>query len=133
MARGWGWPAAANNKYGNKKLTIDGETWDSQKEYMRWCELRLLERAGKIHGLKRQVPFVLIPTQREPGTTGPRGGYRPGKLLEKECTYVADFVYTDENGQVVVEDTKSEATKTEAYIIKRKLMLWLHGLRIREV
>jgi hypothetical protein len=131
MARGWGWPATAN-KYGNKKLTIDGETWDSQKEYQRWCELRLLERCGKIQDLKRQVPFLLIPTQREPGTTGPRGGFHPGKLLEKECTYVADFAYI-ENGEKVVEDTKSEATKTEAYIIKRKLMLYKYGIRIREV
>ena len=64
------------SKYHNKKVTIDGVTWDSEKEYHRWCELKLLERAGKIFNLQRQVPYVIIPGQIETieryGKTGKR-------------------------------------------------------------
>ena len=95
-------------------------------------QLRWMERAGLIKDLDRQVKFLLIPTQREPDIIGPRGGRKPGKLLERECSYYADFVYIDtETGQKVVEDTKG--VKTEAYLIKRKLMLKEYGIRIKEV
>lgn len=90
----------------------------------------MLEKAGEISDLKTQVKFQLIPTQREPDTLGKRGGIRQGKMIERECSYIADFVYT-ENGNTVVEDTKGMRTKD--YIIKRKLMLWIHGIRIKEV
>lgn len=119
------------SKYHSKKVTVGGETFDSSKEYRRFCELKLLQRAGKISDLQRQVEFVLIPTQREPGEIGPRGGVKKGKLLEKECTYYADFVYVNNKGEKVVEDTKG--MKTEAYLIKRKLMLYVHGIRIQEI
>ena len=118
------------NKYGNHKITRDGITYDSLKEYNRFCELSLLERAGQITNLRRQVPFELIPTQREPDTVGPRGGIRKGKVIEQSVVYVADFVY-EENGKTVVEDTKG--MRTEKYIIKRKLMLYVHGIRIQEI
>ncbi len=108
------------NKYGNRKITRDGETFDSVKEYRRFCELSLLEKAGMVTDLKRQVKYELIPSMRV-----------NGKVAERPCTYVADFVYKDESGSVVVEDTKGY--KTKDYIIKRKLMLWVHGIRIREV
>jgi hypothetical protein len=121
---------AYRSKYGSKKVTIDGITFDSQKEAKRFRELRLLERAGKVTDLKRQVTFLLIPCQYEPDTIGVRGGVKRGKLLEREVSYVADFVYT-ENGKQVVEDTKG--FKTKDYIIKRKLMLYVHGIRIKEV
>ena len=102
------------NKYGAKKVTLpDGQKFDSQKEYHRWCELKLLERAGKISDLKRQVSFELIPKQEG----------------ERACSYVADFTYL-EDGKLVVEDCKG--FKTEVYKIKKKLMLWVHGIRIRE-
>ena len=107
------------NKYGSRKVTRDGMTFDSQKEYRRFCELRLLERAGKVTDLQRQVKFELIPSQRI-----------GGKVVERACNYIADFVYT-ENGKKVVEDTKG--FKTTDYIIKRKLMLWVHGIRINEI
>lgn len=107
------------NKYGSRKVTRDGMTFDSQKEYRRFCELRLLERAGKVTDLQRQVKFELIPSQRI-----------GGKVVERACTYVADFVYT-ENGKKVVEDTKG--FKTKDYIIKRKLMLLVHGIKIKEI
>ena len=117
-------------KYGNRKVTRDGITFDSVKESRRYCELSLLEKAGKVTDLQRQVKFVLIPAQYEPDTIGVRGGVKRGKLIEREACYVADFVYA-EDGKTVVEDTKG--FKTKDYIIKRKLMLHVHGIRIREV
>lgn len=116
-------------KYGNKKIVRDGMTFDSRKEYLRFHELSLLERAGKISDLKRQVEFELIPAFREPDTIGKRGGVKKGKTIEHKCSYVADFVYT-ENGETIVEDTKGMRTKD--YIIKRKLMLYRYGIRIKE-
>lgn len=107
----------------------DGQTFDSMKEYRRWCDLRLMERAGKISGLERQVKYVLVPTQREPDIIGPKGGRKPGKLLEREKTYIADFRYY-EDGKPVVEDVKG--VKTETYKLKRALMLYLYGIRIKE-
>lgn len=123
-------------KYRNKKVTIDGETFDSKKEYSRYRELQLLERAGEISNLRRQVKFVLIPAQYEKTperyTRGKhKGELKQGRLLERECAYLADFVYIDSNGKKVVEDTKG--VKTKDYIIKRKLMLYIHGIQIREV
>ena len=118
------------SKYNNRKVRRDGLTFDSKKEHKRYNELLLLEQAGEIRNLRRQVKFVLIPTQREPSQIGTRGGVKKGKLLERECAYIADFVYT-ENGKIVVEDTKGLRTKD--YIIKRKLMLYVHNIRIREV
>lgn len=117
-------------KYGNKKIYEDGEVFDSKKEYRRWKELILLVKAGEISKLQRQVKYTLIPSQREPDIRGPRGGIRPGKLIEREVSYIADFVYTDNAGQTVVEDCKGMRTKE--YIIKRKLMLHEYGIRIKE-
>lgn len=117
-------------KYGNKKTVVDGITFDSQKEAKRYKELSLMERAGMISDLQRQVKFILIPSQREPDTVGKKGGLHKGKLIERECTYVADFVY-QENGQTVVEDTKGFRTKD--YLLKRKMMLFFHGIKIKEV
>ena len=116
-------------KYHSHKLEVEGIRFDSKKEYERYCELRLLEKAGEIQDLQRQVKYTLIPEQREPDTIGPRGGIKKGKLIERECSYLADFVYT-ENGKEVVEDVKGFRTKE--YLIKRKLMLYVHGIRIRE-
>ena len=117
-------------KYGNKKVVVDGIEFDSKKEYRRFCDLSLLEKAGKVTDLKMQVKFVLIPAQYEPDTIGKRGGVKRGKLLEREVSYVADFVYTQDE-KTIVEDTKG--FKTKDYIIKRKLMLWVHGIKINEI
>lgn len=119
----------ARSKYGSRKVIKDGQTFDSLKEYRRFCELSLLEKAGKVTDLKRQVKFVLIPAQYEPDIIGKRGGVRRGKLLERECSYVADFVYR-QDGKRIVEDTKG--FKTADYKIKRKLMLLVHGIKILE-
>ena len=121
-------------KYGNKKITVDGVTFDSKKEFARFWDLSMLERAGEISELRRQVPFVLIPAQYEEYE---RYSKKTGKslkdgrrMLERECTYLADFVYI-QNGERVVEDTKGVRTKD--YIIKRKLMLHVHGIKIHEI
>ena len=119
------------NKYGNKKITVGDETFDSSKEYRRFCELKLLQRGKRISELRRQVKFVLIPTQREPDEIGVRGGVKKGKVIEQEVAYIADFVYVNDKGATVVEDTKG--FKTKDYIIKRKLMLYVHGIRIQEI
>ena len=102
------------NKYGNKRVVVDGIRFDSKREAARWQELKLLERAGEIKGLERQVEYELIPKQ-------------PG---ERKAVYTADFVYW-ENGAEVVEDVKG--VKTRDYILRRKLMKWVHGITIREV
>lgn len=120
------------SKYHNRKVkTYDGVVHDSRKEAVRWGELKLLEEQGKIFELKRQVDFLLIPPQYEEIETGKRKKKTKRKLLERACNYKADFVYQTEDGEIVVEDTKG--FKTRDYIIKRKLMLYVYGIKIREV
>ena len=117
------------SKYHSKKIQADGHTFDSRKEYGRWCALRLMERSGEITDLRRQVKYVLIPAQYGPATVGPRGGVKRGPLLERECAYIADFVY-QKDGNTVVEDAKG--VRTPEYVLKRKLMLERYGIRILE-
>lgn len=109
------------SKYHSRKVTRDVMTFDSVKEYRRYCELRLLERAGKIANLQRQVKFELLPAQRDE---------RTGKLLERAVSYVADFTYYDEEF-FIVEDAKGY--KTPEYKLKKKMMLYFHGIKIQEV
>lgn len=108
------------SKYNSKKTIVDGQKFDSKKEANRYQELLLLEKAGVIKNLSRQVKFLLIPSQRDEN----------GKVIERECSYKADFTY-EEGIKTVVEDVKGYRTKE--YIIKRKLMLYQYGIRIREV
>lgn len=117
-------------------MRYNGIVFDSRKEAKRYAELRLLERAGKISNLELQKVFELIPAQYETSaevyTKGKnKGEPKKGKCLEKAVTYKADFTYIDENGYTVVEDTKG--FKTKDYIIKRKLMLYQYGIRIKEL
>ena len=105
-------------KYRNRKARRGELTFDSKAEARRYDELRLMLRAGEISDLQRQVAFELIPAQKA------------GERNERACKYVADFVYT-RNGEVIVEDVKGH--RTPEYIIKRKLMLWRHGIAIQEV
>ena len=124
-------------KYNASKCVLDGHTFDSRKEAHRYSELKLLERAGKIKDLELQREFVLIPNQYATEERYGKNGKRLKDkqiLLEQKCVYRADFVYTDcETGEMVVEDTKSPVTRTKDYTIKRKLMLYVHGIRIVEV
>ena len=125
------------NKYHNKKYTYLGIKFDSLKECRRYSELRLLEQAGKIKDLELQKAYELIPAQYEESTETytkglHKGEPKPGRLLERAVVYRADFVYTDcETGQQVVEDTKGMRTKE--YVIKRKLLLWRYGIKIKEI
>lgn len=132
--RGW---RRNGTKYNATKVEIDGHTFDSKKESNRYLELKLLERGKVISNLRTQVEFELLPNQYATEERYGKNGRRLKDkeiLLERKCCYVADFVYTDNRtGETVVEDTKSEATRTPEYIIKRKLMLHKHGIRIREV
>jgi hypothetical protein len=123
------------SKYGAEKITVNGQSFASKKEARRFTQLRLLERAGEISDLKTQVKFVLIPAQREPDTVGARGGIKKGKLIERECAYIADFVYKDNQGEIVVENVKGYkgGGAYELFKIKRKLMLYVHGIRIVEI
>ncbi|MGG5143906.1 DUF1064 domain-containing protein [Alcaligenes ammonioxydans] len=108
-------------KYGNRKVTLDGHQFDSVREATRYSQLQLLERAGQIADLELQPRFELIPKQR-------RDDGKP----ERACEYVADFRYTDTaTGQLVIEDAKG--VRTRDYIMKRKLMLQVHGISVREV
>ena len=119
-------------KYKNHKINFDGETFDSMKEYWRYIELLHMQQEGKIKELQRQVKYILIPAQREPDTVGARGGVKKGKLLEREVAYYADFVYRlTDSGTLIVEDTKG--VKTTEYILKRKMMLYFHKIRIKEL
>ena len=120
------------SKYHSKKVTTaEGLVFDSKKEYRRYCELKMMEASGLISDLQRQVKYVLIPEQREPDTIGKRGGIHKGKLLERECSYIADFVYKIPTGETIVEDTKG--MRLSDYKIKRKLMLYHLNIRIKEV
>lgn len=100
----------AYNKYGNKKVKVDGHTFDSQKEARRYKELKLLERAGKIKDLELQPMFELIPTIRTETET------------LRKTVYKADFRYVDTKTKgVVVEDVKG--FKTDVYKLKKKMLL----------
>lgn len=116
------------SKYNNKKQIIDGIRFDSKKEATRWEQLKCLEKMGKIEKLSRQVEYELIPTQYTQ-VTNPRNGRLKNKCIERKCKYVADFVYF-QDGKWVVEDVKGKRTKD--YVLKRKLMLYLKGIRIKE-
>ena len=110
------------SKYGAQKTEYDGIMFDSKREALRWRELALLQRAGEITDLRRQVKYILVPAQVDEN----------GKIAERAVSYVADFVYSDmRSGETVVEDAKGMHTRE--YIIKRKLMRYVHGIRIREV
>lgn len=105
------------NKYHAKKCC----GYDSTKEYNRAQTLKLWLRAGLISDLREQVAFLLVPSQINGEGTE-----------EKPVKYKADFVYIDNaTGQTVVEDTKG--FRTPEYIIKRKLMLYIHGITIKEI
>ncbi len=129
-------PYGRKSKYRSEKICEDGMVFDSKKEARRYRELKLLESAGEISSLERQIKFMLLPEQRASSTQvykrgKHKGRPKPGKILERECSYIADFVYRDKDGKPVVEDTKGVRTKD--YILKRKMMLYFYGIRITEV
>ena len=100
------------NKFGEKKTVVDGIKFDSGRESRRYLELKMLQKAGEIQGLRLQVPYLIVVNEK------------------KICKYVADFVYTDTNGNEIVEDSKG--FRTPEYRLKAKLMLAVHGIEIYE-
>ena len=109
------------NKYHNRIVMYKGMRFDSQRELDRYIELELMQRAGMISDLRRQVEYELIPKQKV--TVGSK------TVTERAVKYMADFVYV-ENGETVVEDVKG--FKTDVYKIKRKLLTWRYGVVIKE-
>lgn len=119
-------------KYGNKKVEHKGVVFDSKKERNRYETLLNLERAGLIKDLRRQVPFEIVPAvyvQEE------RQLKTKVKIVERcvqrAAHYVADFVYNDMEGNVIVEDTKGY--RTSEYLLKKKMMRAFLGIEIKEV
>lgn len=112
-----------NSKYKNKKVLFDGIEFDSKKECNRYIDLKLLERQGLIKDLRKQVGFELQPSYKKSGKT-----IRP-------IYYIADFVYIDvKTGKTIIEDVKSEATKTQVYKLKKKILEYKYeNLEIKEV
>lgn len=110
--------SARRNKYGNKKVVVDGQTYDSMREYKRWNALCGYEQAGLITNLERQVTYVLAPSVKLAGE----------KRAKPALRYVADFKYLDENGQIVVEDAKGHETKE--FRTKRHLMKSVHNIDV---
>lgn len=108
------------SKYHAVRVRLGEERFDSKKEARRYQELLLLQRAGEIQNLQRQVRYLLIPAQYD----------EDGKCIERMVNYNADFVYKTKDGALVVEDVKGK--RTPEYIIKRKLMLSVYGIRIKE-
>ena len=129
----------AKNKYSNKKVCVDGIQFDSKDEVKRYYELMLLEKAGKVKDVKYHEEFELIPAQYETYTYArfSKSGrlLKEGKrLVERAAIYTADFTYIDcSTGEKVVEDVKCHKTKTEAYVIRRKLMYQKYKIKIKEV
>lgn len=125
------------SKYHAKKVVVDGIEFDSKKEAAHYQELKLLQRAGKISNLQTQVKFDLIPAQYEEVTEYTPKTNKPKtvkKLIERKVQYIADFTY-EQDGKIVVEDTKGyrESSAYTIFVIKRKLMLWLHGIKVKEI
>lgn len=116
-------------KYHSKKVVVNGLTFDSKKEANRYRELLLLERAGAITNLKRQVKYQLLPAQYRPVFDKKSRKWKD-RCVEREVSYVADFVY-QQDGETIVEDTKG--FKTKDYILKRKMLLYFHQIKIKEV
>jgi hypothetical protein len=111
----------ARRKYNNEPTEVGGKRFDSRAEARRWCDLRVLERAGAIADLQTQVRYVLVPAQ-----------VSPSGLKEREVAYLADFVYRDTaTAETIVEDVKGASP--EVWRIKRKLMLFVHGIEVREI
>ena len=118
------------SKYNSRKAVVDGITFDSGREAERYSQLKLLERAGKISWLRLQVRFELLPAQYEETEAvyirgAKKGQPKRGKCIENAVFYIADFVYCDEYGRMIVEDAKG--CRTKDYIIKRKLFRWKFG------
>lgn len=123
-------------KYNNTKT----KGYDSRKEYLRALELKQMQKNGIICCLEEQKVYELIPAHveiiKKYSKKDSLKEIKPKiKTIEQPCTYIADFVYYNSplpfKDCLVVEDVKG--MKTEVYRIKKKLMLHVHGIKIKEV
>lgn len=127
------------SKYNAKKCQYKGIVFDSQHEMLRYQQLEDMLKSGAIRNLELQKKYELIPAQYDPDSPveyyskGPKKGQeKPRPVLERPCYYIADFVYYDnKEKRIVVEDAKGMRTKE--YQIKKKLLLYVHKIKIREV
>ena len=130
--RGW---RRNGTKYNAQKVVYDGITFDSKHECQRYIELKLLEKGKVISDLRLQVEFELIPNQYATEERYGKNGKRLKDkqiLLERKVSYFADFCYIiNETGEYVVEDAKG--LRLDTYKLKKKLMLYRYGIRIKEV
>ena len=118
-------------KYGNKKVKVGGETFASKGEWQRWLFLKDAEARGEIRELRKQVEFILLPTQYKNEVIHLKTKDKVvQRVAEREVTYIADFVYF-KGDEMVVEDYKG--FPDEKYPIKRKMMLYFNNVAIREV
>ncbi len=134
----------SKSKFGNKKVTIGNETFDSKGEWQRWLFLQDCAKNGQIKDLERQVKFTLIPTQYRPVEVKLKTKTKiEQRVVTREVTYTADFVYWKRIDDVqvstlglekwhrVVEDFKG--MPNDRWPIKKALMLSVHGVEVREV
>lgn len=118
-------------KYRNKKIENAYGEFDSKGEYLRWLVLLDAQQSGKIHNLRRQVTFVLLPTQYRDEVVHMKTKDKiVRRVAERPVTYVADFVY-EKDGETVAEDFKGYPD--DKYPIKRKLMLYFKKIAVREI
>lgn len=111
------------------------EIFDSQKELDRWEMLQIMEQRNQITELQRQVQYVLVPSQYiKVLKTVRKKEVLKDKRIEAPITYKADFQYRLPDGKLIVEDVKSEVTRRlPEYVMKRKLMLYIHGIKLTEI
>lgn len=121
-------------KYGNIKTTFRGMEYDSKRERDRHIFLLNAEREGTISDIRRQVTFHLLPAQYETVEKQLKTKTKQVKVcVERAVDYIADFTYM-KDGQLVVEDTKiAKKLLPPEYVLKRKMMLYFHGIKIKEV
>lgn len=103
------------HKYAARSVTIDGIKFASQAEGRRYSHLKLLQKAGEITGLQVQPKWIFE-----------HNGVRLG-------AYTADFAYHDTTGALIVEDVKSDATKTTAYRLRVRMLFAFHAQEVWEV
>ena len=125
---------ANRSKYGNSKVEYQGIKFDSKREMQRYIILKDAENKGVISDLRMQVKFELIPAVKETYI-------QHLKTKDKECTktlqlpitYTCDFAYIKDN-ELVIEDVKiSKSMLPKEYVLKKKMMFALKGIKIREI
>ena len=121
-------------KYGNNKIKNTFGVFDSELEWGRYLFLSNRQKEGEISGLRRQVEYLLIPAQYGTEIRHLKTKDKEVRvLLERPCSYIADFVY-ERSGKTIVEDCKgAKAIITETAKIKKKLLLWVHGIELRYI